>query len=120
MKTADSIFVLAAITAGVLAACAGDPVWDPDPVALDRQFGSTVALVLPQQIQDPQAALYPPAEPPKELDGPLGQRVLREYRAPTQQQRNQIPSFSIFQQLPSLTGSGSSGGGGGGTGGTGG
>jgi hypothetical protein len=121
MKTADSILILAAATTAILAACADDPVWNPDPVVLDRQLGSTVALALPQQIRDPQAALYPAAEPPKELDGPLGSRILREYRAPTQQQRNQIQSFSIFQQLPGLTGSGAGGSGGGGaSGGTGG
>jgi hypothetical protein len=120
MKKTDTLWILMMAGTAVLAACAGDPVWDPDPVMLDRQLGSTVALVLPQQIQDPQAALHPATEPPKELDGPLGQRILRQYRAPTQQQRNQIPSFSIFQQLPGLTGSGIGGGGGGGGGGTGG
>jgi hypothetical protein len=51
-----------------------------DPVRVEQDFGNSVRHMVDAQTYDPHAAERAGTEPPTELDGQKGQRVLGTYR----------------------------------------
>jgi len=72
------------------------------PTQVDNNFGSAYEQVTQAQILNRDAALNPPLNPPKNMDGQAGQATIQSYR----------DSFSTMQQSQSVEiSSGGSGGG---------
>jgi type IV pilus biogenesis protein CpaD/CtpE len=47
---------------------------------VEQDFGNSVRHMINAQIYDPKAAENPPTQPPTELDGTKGEKVLSTYR----------------------------------------
>ncbi|MEJ2114959.1 MAG: hypothetical protein P8X88_02680 [Gammaproteobacteria bacterium] len=51
-----------------------------DPTRVEADYGNSVRNMVEAQIYDPDAANYPPSEPPTTLDGNYAVEVLEAYR----------------------------------------
>ena len=51
-----------------------------DPIRVEADYGNSVRNMIEAQIYDPDAAKYPPSEPPTTLDGSYAENVLEAYR----------------------------------------
>ncbi len=51
-----------------------------EPVVYDSTFGQSVNQIKQAQILNPEAANNPPLDPPKKLDGYIGERAIEQYR----------------------------------------
>ncbi len=54
--------------------------WQVEPLRVDQKFGDSVVSVSAAQIYDRQRAQNPIADPPKKLDGVVGQEILKSLR----------------------------------------
>lgn len=51
-----------------------------DPVRVEQDFGKSVRNMVKAQTYNPEASRHPPVDPPKRLDGTMGNRALETYR----------------------------------------
>lgn len=63
-----------------LLSATGCTAFQNEPVVYDSTFGQSVNQIKQAQILNPEAAHNPPLDPPKKLDGYVGERVIENYR----------------------------------------
>ena len=80
---------LLAVSALLLTAC-NDSNYRPTQV--DNNFGAAYKQITQAQILNPDAALNPPLDPPKNMDGQAGEATMQSYR----------DSFSTTQESQSV------------------
>lgn len=63
-----------------LSVVTGCAAFQNEPVVYDSTFGQSVNQIKQAQILNPEAAHNPPLDPPKHLDGYVGERAIQNYR----------------------------------------